>query len=108
MTMAARHDVVDESTEDWQTSRSAPMTGAASPRRIATRSPRRSRWSCRTGRGGCSAQLLRPHKRAARLPDVAVVIENAARLSVPFLVADGIDNGIPPIVDGEGSQHPAH
>ena len=46
-------------------SRSAPMTGAESRRRIATRSPTRSRCCCRTGPAGCSEQLLRPHKTAA-------------------------------------------
>jgi ATP-binding cassette subfamily B protein len=48
-------------------------------------------------------QLLRPYKRTIVWALVAVFIENAARLSVPFLVAEGIDNGIPPIVAGEGS-----
>jgi ABC-type multidrug transport system fused ATPase/permease subunit len=43
------------------------------------------------------ADLLRPHRRPLRLMLVAVVIENAARLSIPLLVAKGIDKGIPPI-----------
>jgi ATP-binding cassette, subfamily B, bacterial len=47
--------------------------------------------------------LLRPYKGAIVWILVAVFIENAARLSVPFLVKEGIDNGIPPIVAGEGS-----
>jgi ATP-binding cassette, subfamily B, bacterial len=41
--------------------------------------------------------LLRPHRRVIRLLIVAVLIENAARLSIPLLVAKGIDVGIPPI-----------
>jgi ABC-type multidrug transport system fused ATPase/permease subunit len=41
--------------------------------------------------------LLRPHRKPLRLMLVAVVIENAARLSIPLLVAKGIDKGIPPI-----------
>jgi ABC-type multidrug transport system fused ATPase/permease subunit len=41
--------------------------------------------------------LLRPYKRALKLLMIAVVIENAARLSIPLLVAKGIDVGIPPI-----------
>ncbi len=49
-------------------------------------------------------QLLRPHRRTLCWLLVAVLIENAARLSVPYLVKEGIDKGIPPIVDGEGSQ----
>ncbi len=47
-------------------------------------------------------QLLRPHKRAIMWVLVAVLIENAARLSVPYLVKEGIDKGIPPIVAGQG------
>src|SRR5262245_46608033 len=49
-------------------------------------------------------QLLRPHKKLLILLMIAVLIENAARLSVPFLVAAGIDKGIPPIQAGEGAQ----
>ncbi|HEX4472982.1 MAG TPA: ABC transporter ATP-binding protein, partial [Nocardioides sp.] len=45
------------------------------------------------------ADLLRPHRRVLRLLGIAVVIENAARLSIPLLVAKGIDVGIPPIRD---------
>ncbi|MEP6665444.1 MAG: ABC transporter ATP-binding protein [Nocardioidaceae bacterium] len=48
-------------------------------------------------------QLLRPHKRILTWLMVAVLIENAARLSVPYLVKDGIDKGIPPIVAGRGN-----
>ena len=43
------------------------------------------------------ADLLRPYSKPLRLMLVAVVIENAARLSIPLLVAKGIDLGIPPI-----------
>jgi ABC-type multidrug transport system fused ATPase/permease subunit len=43
------------------------------------------------------ADLLRPHRKPLRGMLVAVVIENAARLSIPLLVAKGIDEGIPPI-----------
>jgi len=46
--------------------------------------------------------LLRPHRRVITWLLVVVLIENAARLSVPFLVKDGIDSGIPPIEDGDG------
>lgn len=44
--------------------------------------------------------LLRPYAVAVALLAVVVVVENAARLSVPLLVQRGIDHGIPPIVDG--------
>jgi ABC-type multidrug transport system fused ATPase/permease subunit len=48
--------------------------------------------------------LLRPYSRTVALLALVVVVENAARLSVPILVQRGIDRGIPPIVDG-GSAH---
>jgi ABC-type multidrug transport system fused ATPase/permease subunit len=48
--------------------------------------------------------LLRPYSRTVVLLALVVVVENAARLSVPILVQRGIDRGIPPIVDG-GSAH---
>jgi ATP-binding cassette, subfamily B, bacterial len=41
--------------------------------------------------------LLRPHKKWIWILVGIVVAENAARLSIPFLVKEGIDNGIPPI-----------
>ncbi|CAN5272794.1 ABC transporter ATP-binding protein [soil metagenome] len=44
--------------------------------------------------------LLRPYAAAVALLAIVVVVENAARLSVPLLVQRGIDHGIPPIVDG--------
>src|SRR5882757_10647825 len=48
--------------------------------------------------------LLRPYATTVALLAIVVVLENAARLSVPLLVQRGIDHGIPPIVDGG----PAH
>ena len=48
--------------------------------------------------------LLRPYSRTVALLALVVVVENAARLSVPILVQRGIDRGIPPIIDG-GSAH---
>ncbi|MDX6258853.1 MAG: ATP-binding cassette, subfamily bacterial [Kribbellaceae bacterium] len=49
-------------------------------------------------------ELLRPYKKMIWLLIVIVVVENAARLSVPYLVHLGIDKGIPPILAGEGSK----
>jgi ATP-binding cassette subfamily B protein len=50
---------------------------------------------------GGSGQLLRevlaPYKRAIWLLICVVLVENAARLSIPYLVKEGIDTGIPPI-----------
>ena len=48
--------------------------------------------------------LLRPYSGVLVLLAFVVVVENAARLSVPILVQRGIDKGIPPIIDG-GSAH---
>ena len=42
-----------------------------------------------------------PYRSEVKLLGVAVVIENAARLSIPLLVALGIDVGIPPIQRGQ-------
>src|SRR5581483_6332969 len=44
--------------------------------------------------------LLRPYRVAVAFLAVIVVVENVARLSVPLLVQQGIDHGIPPIVNG--------
>ena len=44
--------------------------------------------------------LLRPYRWVVGLLALVVVVENAARLSVPILVQRGIDHGIPPIVNG--------
>jgi ATP-binding cassette subfamily B protein len=41
--------------------------------------------------------LLRPHRRWLWILVVVVLAENAARLSIPYLVKVGIDSGIPPI-----------
>ena len=45
--------------------------------------------------------LLRPYAPAVALLALVVIVENAARLSVPLLVQRGIDHGIPPIAAGE-------
>jgi ATP-binding cassette subfamily B protein len=48
--------------------------------------------------------LLRPYRKLIWLMVVIVLVENAARLAVPYLVHLGIDRGIPPILAGEGSR----
>ena len=48
-------------------------------------------------------ELLRPYKKLIWILVVIVVVENAARLAVPYLVHLGIDRGIPPILAGEGA-----
>jgi ATP-binding cassette, subfamily B, bacterial len=42
--------------------------------------------------------LLAPHKWTAILIIAIVILENAARLAIPYLVSLGIDNGVPPIM----------
>ncbi|MEZ0052216.1 ATP-binding cassette subfamily B protein [Mycobacterium sp. MAA66] len=44
--------------------------------------------------------LLVPYRVTVLLLGLVVVVENAARLSVPLLVQRGIDHGIPPILQG--------
>ena len=41
--------------------------------------------------------LIRPHKRWIWVLVAIVLVENASRLSIPYLVKEGIDRGIPPI-----------
>ena len=48
------------------------------------------------------AELLRPHRRRVALVIAVVLVENAARLSLPWLVALGIDRGLPPISRDSG------
>jgi len=43
------------------------------------------------------ADLIRPHRRLIKVLLLVVVLENVARLSIPYLVKEGIDRGIPPI-----------
>jgi ABC-type multidrug transport system fused ATPase/permease subunit len=42
-------------------------------------------------------ELIRPHRRWVWILVAIVLVENAARLSIPYLVKEGIDKGIPPI-----------
>jgi ATP-binding cassette subfamily B protein len=42
-------------------------------------------------------ELLAPYKRAIKILILVVLVENAARLSIPYLVKEGIDTGIPRI-----------
>jgi ATP-binding cassette, subfamily B, bacterial len=48
-------------------------------------------------------ELLRPHRRALWFVLGVVLVENVARLAIPYLVKEGIDKGIPPMIDGDGS-----
>ncbi len=50
------------------------------------------------------ALLLRPHRKTLAILMVFVVVENAARLSVPYLVKEGIDRGIPPVLHHQGAR----
>jgi len=44
--------------------------------------------------------LLRPYQRFVWVLIAAVVLENAARLSIPWMVRRGIDLGVPPLLAG--------
>ncbi len=46
------------------------------------------------------ADLVRPHHRTLLLSSLLIAISTAARLAMPWLVQRGIDDGIPPLLDG--------
>jgi ATP-binding cassette, subfamily B, bacterial len=48
--------------------------------------------------------LLRPFRKTLLVIGVLVVVENIARLSVPYLVKEGIDRGIPPVLAHHGTR----
>jgi ATP-binding cassette subfamily B protein len=50
-------------------------------------------------------ELLAPYRRLVLLLTGVVLLENAARLSVPRLVQVGIDSGVPPLLSGGSSRH---
>jgi ATP-binding cassette subfamily B protein len=51
--------------------------------------------------------LLRPHRRSLALAALLITCNVAAQLAGPLLVREGIDNGIPPLLDGgSGSLRP--
>jgi ABC-type multidrug transport system fused ATPase/permease subunit len=53
------------------------------------------------------ASLLRPHRAAIALALWLVALNTGAQLAGPWLVQQGIDNGIPPLLDGgSGSVRP--
>ncbi len=58
--------------------------------------------------GGGSKRLLRellaPYKRAIKILIAVVLVENASRLAIPYLVKEGIDTGIPPIREHDNLQ----
>ena len=48
--------------------------------------------------------LLRPHRRAVWMAIVLLLVQNAASMVGPYLVAVGIDRAIPPMQRGEGTR----
>jgi ATP-binding cassette, subfamily B, bacterial len=47
--------------------------------------------------------LLRPHRKAIALLTAVIVFSSAAGLSIPYLVKEGFDKGIPPMLAGSGA-----
>ncbi|MEV7802404.1 ABC transporter ATP-binding protein [Microbispora sp. NPDC088329] len=47
--------------------------------------------------------LLRPHRGAIAVLTAVIVVSNAAGLALPYLVKAGIDDGIPPMLRGQGT-----
>lgn len=81
-----RGQVVDDDADGAGVERSALPIDESVPRRREARELLMS--------------LLRPYRWTVAVLALVVVVENAARLSVPILVQRGIDRGIPPILDG--------
>ncbi|MGD9796590.1 MAG: ABC transporter ATP-binding protein [Acidimicrobiia bacterium] len=53
------------------------------------------------------ASLLRPHKRPVALAALLIAVSTSCQLAIPWLVQQGIDRGIPPLLDGgSGSVRP--
>jgi len=51
--------------------------------------------------------LARPHKGALIVASILITISTACQLAVPWLIQQGIDNGIPPLLEGgSGSTRP--
>jgi ABC-type multidrug transport system fused ATPase/permease subunit len=44
--------------------------------------------------------LVRPHHRAVLVASLLIAVSTASRLAVPWLIKRGIDDGIPPLLDG--------
>jgi ABC-type multidrug transport system fused ATPase/permease subunit len=44
--------------------------------------------------------LARPHKGALIVASLLIMVSTACQLAVPWLIQQGIDNGIPPLLDG--------
>ncbi|HEY7042444.1 MAG TPA: ABC transporter ATP-binding protein [Nocardioidaceae bacterium] len=95
-----RHDDVDDERADDE-SQNVSWRGVAAEERDEI--PAKATLLLQQRSRRLLKHLLAPHKKLLGLLLVAVLIENAARLSVPFLVKEGIDSGIPPILDGEGT-----
>ena len=80
--------------------RPAPGDGqwrGRSPRSTPTRPPSAIDRRFAGGSRRCCAAAAGPTSGAIWILVVVVLVENAARLSIPYLVKEGIDTGIPPI-----------
>ena len=78
--------------------RSPSRPGAASrPTTCRRRAERRDVGAARHPLAPAARRPAGPYSKAIKWLVVIVVVENAARLSIPYLVKVGIDTGIPPI-----------
>ena len=84
--------------------RPSGATGAASPPSRSDDVPQKTSLLLRDRSRRLLGVLLRPHRQVLSVVLVVVLVENAARLAIPYLVKVGIDRGIPPMLAGEGSQ----
>lgn len=81
----------DQSTSPEQTWR-GKLTETSQDNPIDETIPRRGEARALLG------DLIRPYRRVVAVLAIVVVLENVARLSVPYLVRLGIDHGVPPIM----------
>jgi ATP-binding cassette, subfamily B, bacterial len=87
-TGSTRGDVVEEPQEQWR--------GVAAEHRDEELSAHVSGLLQARSRR-LLAELIRPHRKLVYVLLGVVLVENIARLSIPYLVKEGIDRGIPPI-----------
>jgi ATP-binding cassette subfamily B protein len=95
--------------DEWEEPREAGAVAAAAPTIEEWRGVSAEENDDISHRGGVRLRrrsrallgsLLSPYKRWIWVLVVAVVVENAARLSVPWMVRRGIDLGVPPLLEG--------
>ena len=81
-----------------------PSRGAGWPPNTSTTSASAATPSCAAAVGPCWPTCSDRTRASSLLLIAVVVLENAAMLSIPWLVQRGIDLGVPPLVAGQGGE----